>query len=88
MKAITSHRYSSPDVLGLEEVGDPVAGDGEVLVRMRAVSVNPRDWHLLRGLPYVARPQFGGLRRPRHRVLGSDLAGRVEAVGKVVITVP
>jgi NADPH:quinone reductase-like Zn-dependent oxidoreductase len=84
MKAITGHRYGSPDVLGLEEVDDPVAGDGEVLVCVRAASVNPRDWHLLRGVPYVARPQFGGLRRPRHRVLGSDLAGWVEAVGEGV----
>ena len=84
VKAITSHRYGPPDVLELEEVDDPVVGDGDVLVRVRAASVNPRDWHLLRGLPYLARPQFGGLRRPRHRVLGSDLAGWVEAVGRGV----
>ena len=79
MKAITSHRYGPPDVLGLEEVDDPVAGDGEVLVRVHAASVNPRDWHFLRGLPYVVRPF--GLRRPADGVLGSDLAGQVEAVG-------
>jgi NADPH:quinone reductase-like Zn-dependent oxidoreductase len=79
MKAITYHRYGPPDELRLEEVDEPVAGDGEVLVRVRAASINPRDWHFLRGLPYVVRPF--GLRRPEDGVLGSDLAGQVEAVG-------
>jgi NADPH:quinone reductase-like Zn-dependent oxidoreductase len=80
MQAITYHRYGSPDVLSLEEVDDPVAGDGQVLVRVHAAAANPRDWHLMRGLPYVVRPQFG-LRRPRRTLLGGDVAGRVEAVG-------
>jgi NADPH:quinone reductase-like Zn-dependent oxidoreductase len=79
MKAITYHRYGPPEELRLEEVDEPVAGDGEVLVRVRAASVNPRDWHFLRGLPYVVRPF--GLRRPPDGLLGSDLAGQVEAVG-------
>jgi NADPH:quinone reductase-like Zn-dependent oxidoreductase len=79
LKAITSHRYGPPDVLRLEEVDQPVVEDDEVLVRVRAASVNPRDWHFLRGLPYVVRPF--GLRRPRSGVLGSDVAGQVEAVG-------
>ena len=83
MKAITCHRYGAPDVLEFEEVDDPVVGDDEVLVGVRAVSANPRDWHLMRGLPYFVRLQFG-LRRPRHAVLGGDVAGRVEAVGKAV----
>ena len=82
MQAITYHRYGGPDVLELEEVEQPVPGDGEVLVRVQAASVNPRDWHFLRGLPYVLRPV--GLRRPRDGGLGSDLAGRVEAVGRGV----
>ena len=82
MQAITYHRYGGPDVLELEEVEQPVPGDGEVLVRVQAASVNPRDWHFLRGLPYVLRPV--GLRRPRDGGLGSDLAGRVEAVGQGV----
>ena len=83
MKAITCQRYGGPEVLEFEEVDDPVVGDDEVLVGIRAVSANPRDWHLMRGLPYFVRLQFG-LRRPRHAVLGGDVAGRVEAVGKAV----
>jgi NADPH:quinone reductase-like Zn-dependent oxidoreductase len=83
LKAITYHRYGSPDVLELQAVDEPVVGDDDVLVRVRAVSVNPRDWHFMRGLPYVIRPQFG-LRRPKNRYLGSDVAGQVEAVGKNV----
>jgi NADPH:quinone reductase-like Zn-dependent oxidoreductase len=82
MKAITYHRYGPPEVLGLEEVDEPVVQDDDVLVRVRAASVNPRDWHFLRGLPYVVRPV--GLRRPKSGVLGSDIAGQVEAVGKAV----
>lgn len=82
MKAITYHRYGSPDVLEFQEVDEPVAKDDEVLVRVRAVSVNPRDWHFMRGLPYVVRPF--GLRRPKDGVLGSDVAGQVEAVGRNV----
>jgi NADPH:quinone reductase-like Zn-dependent oxidoreductase len=82
LKAITYHRYGSPDVLEFQEVDEPVAKDDEVLVRVRAVSVNPRDWHFMRGLPYVVRPF--GLRRPKDGVLGSDVAGQVEAVGRNV----
>jgi NADPH:quinone reductase-like Zn-dependent oxidoreductase len=82
MKAIAYHRYGPPEVLGLEEVEEPVVQDDDVLVRVRAASVNPRDWHFLRGLPYVVRPV--GLRRPKSGVLGSDIAGQVEAVGKAV----
>ena len=82
MKAITYHRYGSPDVLEFQEVDEPVAKDDEVLVRVRAVSVNPRDWHFMRGLPYVVRPF--GLRSPKDGVLGSDVAGQIEAVGRNV----
>lgn len=84
MKAIVIDRYGTPDVLRLEEVDTPVPGDGEVLVRVRASSVNPYDWHFLTGLPKLFRPAFGGLRRPKYRILGADLAGQVEAVGKAV----
>ena len=80
MKAITYHRYGSPEVLEFQEVDEPVVRDDEVLVRVRAASANPRDWHFMRGLPAFMRLQFG-LRRPRHGGLGSDIAGRVEAVG-------
>jgi NADPH:quinone reductase-like Zn-dependent oxidoreductase len=82
LKAITYHRYGSPDVLELEEVDAPVPRDDEALVRVRAASVNPRDWHYLRGLPYIMRPV--GLRRPKDGGLGSDMAGQVEAVGRAV----
>jgi NADPH:quinone reductase-like Zn-dependent oxidoreductase len=80
MKAITYHRYGAPDVLEFQEVDAPVVKDDDVLIRVRAAAANPRDWHFMRGLPYVIRPQFG-LRRPRNRLLGSDVAGQVEAVG-------
>jgi NADPH:quinone reductase-like Zn-dependent oxidoreductase len=82
LKAITFPSYGSPDVLELEEVDDPVVKNDEVLVGVRAASVNPRDWHFMRGLPYIMRPL--ALRRPKDGVLGSDVAGQVEAVGKTV----
>ena len=82
MQAITYHRYGPPDVLELETVELPALGDDEVLVRVRAASVNPRDWHYLRGLPYIMRPI--GLRIPKDGGLGSDMAGQVEAVGRAV----
>jgi NADPH:quinone reductase-like Zn-dependent oxidoreductase len=83
VQAITYHRYGPPDVLALEAVDDPAVGDDQALVRVHAAAANPRDWHLMRGLPYVVRPQFG-LRRPRRTRLGGDVAGRVEAVGRDV----
>ncbi len=85
MKAITYHRYGPPDVLELEERTEPVAGDDAVLVRVQAASVNPVDWHRMRGTPYVLRLQ-AGLRRPKTTGLGADVAGRVEAVGANVTT--
>jgi NADPH:quinone reductase-like Zn-dependent oxidoreductase len=83
MKAIVYHEYGSPNVLELQEVDKPVVKDGEVLVRVRATSANPADWHFMRGLPYIMRPQ-SGLAKPKNRVLGRDVAGQVEAVGKDV----
>lgn len=80
MQAMVYHRYGSPDVLSLEEVPKPVAGDGEVLVRVRAASLNALDWHLLRGVPYIVRPT-AGWRRPKRPIPGVDVAGTVEAVG-------
>ncbi|HZA81986.1 MAG TPA: NAD(P)-dependent alcohol dehydrogenase, partial [Actinomycetes bacterium] len=82
MKAITYHRYGPPEVLEFEDVPDPVIKDDQVLVRVRAASVNPRDWHFMRGLPYVLRPV--ALRVPGDGGLGSDVAGRVEAAGRGV----
>jgi NADPH:quinone reductase-like Zn-dependent oxidoreductase len=83
MKAIVYHQYGSPDVLELTEVEIPTPRDDEVLLKVHATSVNPADWHLLRGEPYIARLQFG-LRKPKDRVLGCDVAGQVEALGKNV----
>jgi len=72
-------RYGGPEVLRVVDVDPPVPSDDEVLVRVRAVSLNASDWEKLRGTPAYAR--FGGLRRPRGHVLGSDVAGTVESVG-------
>jgi NADPH:quinone reductase-like Zn-dependent oxidoreductase len=83
MKVFVLRSYGSPDRLELTETDPPAPGRGEVLIRVRATSVNPYDWHGMRGEPYVARLMTSnlGLRRPRFGVLGCDLAGRVEAVG-------
>jgi NADPH:quinone reductase-like Zn-dependent oxidoreductase len=83
IKAIVCHQYGSPDVLELTEVEKPTPKDDEVLLKVHAASVNPADWHLLRGKPYIARLQLG-LLKPKDRVLGYDVAGQVEAVGKNV----
>jgi NADPH:quinone reductase-like Zn-dependent oxidoreductase len=80
MKAMVYHRYGSPDVLELQEIEEPVVNDDQVLVRVHAASVNWLDWHFLTGTPFLAR-LMAGLRKPKHEVLGIDLAGRVEAVG-------
>ena len=82
MKAAVRDRYGSPDVVELRQIDRPVAGDGEVLVRVRAVSVNPADWYGLTG-PFIAR-MANGLRKPKSNRLGVDYAGTVEAVGRNV----
>lgn len=83
MHAIAFDRYGSPDVLRLRDVAKPEVGDDKVLVRVCAASINAYDWHHLRGQPYLVRLSKG-LRAPSHTVLGLDLAGQVEAVGKHV----
>jgi NADPH:quinone reductase-like Zn-dependent oxidoreductase len=83
MKAIVYHSYGSPDVLRYEDVDKPTAGDDQVLINIRAASVNPYDWHLMRGEPYVMR-LGSGLRKPKAIRLGVDVAGQVEAVGRNV----
>ena len=83
MKAIVRTVYGPPDVLELADVEVPAPRNGEVLVRVRAACVNPVDWHEVTGAPYLVRIQ-GGVRRPKHAVPGTDLAGRVEAVGQGV----
>ncbi|MFG1642410.1 NAD(P)-dependent alcohol dehydrogenase [Amycolatopsis sp. NPDC049252] len=84
MKALVLHAYGPPDSLVFADVPDPVPAAGEVLVRVLATSVNPYDWHYLRGEPRVARLMPGGPRRPHAAILGCDVAGRVEAVGEDV----
>lgn len=84
MKAIARSEYGSPDVLNLEAVDKPVVSDNGVLVKVHATSVNAGDWHLMRGTPFITRLIYGGLRKPKIQILGFDVAGRVEAVGKEV----
>ncbi len=82
MKAIVQERFGPPDVLQFVDTDPPRPGRHDVVVRVRAAAVNPYDWHVLRGDPYVARLMGGvGLTRPRSRVAGADGAGIVEAVG-------
>lgn len=83
MKAIAQQRYGSADVLGLQDLDDPTAGPGEVLVRVHAAGVDPGVWISMTGRPYLARLAFG-LRRPKVAVRGRDLAGVVAAVGEGV----
>lgn len=80
MKAAVYRRYGPPDVLQIEEVEKPVPGDDELLVKVHAVSVNRSDWEGLVGEPIYAR--MGGLRNPSNTILGSDIAGTVESIGK------
>jgi len=81
MKAIVYREYGSPEVLRLQEIAKPEPGDDEVLIRVRAASVNPLDWHFMRGDPKIVRIAFG-LTRPREPRLGRDVSGVVEAVGR------
>src|ERR671910_300388 len=84
MRAIVQDIYGSPDVLELREIDKPEAGDDEVLMRVHAAGVDPGVWHLMTGLPYLVRIMGFGLRKPKVRIRGRDVAGRVEAVGKNV----
>lgn len=82
MRAIVYAEYGPPDVLELKEVEKPIPEGDEVLVRVHAASVNSWDWDLLRGKPFLNRA--GGFLKPKYEVLGADIAGRVEAVGRNV----
>lgn len=83
MKAIVYRDYGSPDVLKYEEIEKPLPKDDEVLIKVRAASVNPLDWRLMKGKPYSGR-LFFGLRKPKNTRPGVDVAGQVEAVGRNV----
>ena len=81
MKAMTQDHYGSSSVLRLDEVATPAPGADEVLVRVRAAGIGPEVWHLMTGRPYLVRLMGVGVRAPKQRVPGRDLAGTVEAVG-------
>src|SRR5712692_3994412 len=83
MRAVVYDRYGPPDVLRLEDVERPVPKDDEVLVKIHATTVTRTDCGLRGGKPFFSRLVFG-LRRPKQRILGSELAGEVEAVGAAV----
>jgi len=83
MKAIVYDRYGSPDVLQYQELEKPIPNDDQVLIQVRASSVNPYDWHFIRGTPSFIR-LFTGIRAPKSRRLGADVAGVVEAAGRNV----
>ena len=83
MKAIVYSSYGPPDVLRLEDIPKPAPGDDDVVMRVRASTVNPADWHFMRGTPYLIR-LMSGLRKPKITQLGIDVAGEVEVVGRNV----
>jgi NADPH:quinone reductase-like Zn-dependent oxidoreductase len=83
MKAFVSEKYGPPETLRMAEVKKPTPAADEALVKVLAVSVNPADWRSMRATPFFSRATLG-LLRPKHRILGGDIAGRVEAVGSDV----
>jgi len=83
MKAIVYYKQGSPDVLRCEDIEKPTPGDDEVLIKVRAASVNPLDWHLMRGISSVDRI-LSGVGKPKMKQSGRDVAGQVEAVGRSV----
>ena len=83
MQAIVQDTYGTASVLATRDIDMPTIADDEVLIRVRAAAVNPGDWAVMSGLPYIARPVYG-LRRPKQPVRGTDVAGVVESVGSGV----
>jgi NADPH:quinone reductase-like Zn-dependent oxidoreductase len=84
MKAIVCTKYGSPDVLQLQEVAKPAPKEDDVLIKIHAASINSRDWRLLRAKPFFIRLMPGGFLQPKNKILGADVAGRVEAIGRYV----
>ncbi|MFZ1753023.1 MAG: NAD(P)-dependent alcohol dehydrogenase [Caldilineaceae bacterium] len=84
MKAIVCTKYGSPDVLQLQEVVKPAPQDEEVLIKIHAASINSRDWRYMRAKPFFIRLMPGGFLQPKNKILGADVAGQVEAVGRYV----
>src|SRR5262245_6609942 len=83
MKAIVQDRYGEADVLEFRDVDEPVAGEQDVLIRVRAAGAGPDVWHIMAGKPYMARPMLGWS-KPKVPIRGWDVAGVVEAVGSGV----
>ena len=83
MQAVVQDTYGSAEVMQLRDVEKPEIGEHEVLVRVRGAGVNPADWAVMSGLPYIARPVYG-LRKPKNGIRGTDVAGTVEAIGSGV----
>ena len=84
MKAVVYPEYGSPDVLQIEEVEKPTPSENQVLVKVHAASINAADYRMMRANPFLVRLMTGGLLKPKDTRLGSDVAGRVEAVGENV----
>jgi len=84
MKAIVCTKYGPPDVLQLQEVAKPAPQDEEVLIKIHAASINARDWRFMRAKPFFIRLMPGGFLQPKNKILGADVAGRVEAIGRYV----
>ena len=84
MKAIVYEEYGPPEVLKFKEVEKPTPKENEVLVKVHAASINYIDWQVLTGKSFFLRLTTGGLRKPKHKILGDDVAGHVEAVGSSV----
>jgi NADPH:quinone reductase-like Zn-dependent oxidoreductase len=84
MKAIICTKYGSPDILQLQEVEKPAPKDDEVLIKIHAASINSRDWRMMRANPFFIRLAPGSFLRPKNKILGADVAGRIEAVGRYV----
>jgi NADPH:quinone reductase-like Zn-dependent oxidoreductase len=84
MKAIVCTKYGSADVLQLQEVAKPSSQDDEVLIKIHAASINSRDWRMMRANPFFIRLVPGGFLQPKNKILGGDVAGRIEAVGRYV----
>lgn len=82
MKAIVYENYGSPEVLELKEVEKPVNGDNEVLIKVHAAALTPMDWHFMTGKPLIARIMAGGLFKPKNKILGTQVAGKVEDIGE------
>jgi NADPH:quinone reductase-like Zn-dependent oxidoreductase len=84
MKAIVYEKYGSPDELQIREIPKPLPKENELLICIKASSINSRDWRLLRASPFIVRLMGQGLLKPKNPILGADVAGVVEAVGTAV----